>query len=397
MTRRRLPQELVDAILGEFDISQKFNAEYQDALKSCALVARSFVCPSQTRLFARTCVRDPGENTSLPKHQSIPGTIKSQWLAGLLSTSPHIASYIRTLDLYYDPAGIEAKFVSTILGAATALHTLILAGHSHVPLPMSPSIVGVFSLPSLRRVELCGYHFDDPPELECLLRKAKGLQDLTLRAVYFRKYVRPTAVGDIISNAPSGVALEKLTLVEVERQDVDSMLDLFTTVDIRCLKSLSLVDTDITRLLHANAQSLQILKLGQARYSQAMYEDDPDPKTMAGAAHLHLVEIEAEQIWAVDTFIPVLGDLKNLTALKTLRITLVWGLEDTDGPDQWSELDELLQQALPGGVQVEVYATFGDAPGRMDKEDVERVEEWMPLLAGSGALHVYRNTHFDTV
>lgn len=93
----------------------------------------------------------------------------------------------------------------------------------------------------------------------------------------------------------------------------------------------------------------------------------------------------------------MLGDLKNLTTLKTLRITLVWGLEDTDGPDQWSELDELLQQALPGGVQVEVYATFGDAPGRMDKEDVERVEEWMPLLAGSGALHVYRNTHFDTV
>jgi hypothetical protein len=220
-------------------------------------------------LFARTCVRDPGENTSLPKHQSIPGTIKSQWLAGLLSTSPHITSYIRTLDLYYDPAGIEAKFVSTILGAATALHTLILAGHSHVPFSMSPSIVGVFSLPSLRRVELCGYHFDDPPELECLLRKAKGLQDLTLRAVYFRKYVRPTAVGDIIINAPSGVALEKLTLVEVERQDVDSMLDLFTTVDIRYLKSLSLIDTDITRLLHANAQSLQILKLGQARYSQA--------------------------------------------------------------------------------------------------------------------------------
>lgn len=88
----------------------------------------------------------------------------------------------------------------------------------------------------------------------------------------------------------------------------------------------------------------------------------------------------------------MLEDLKNLIALKTLRITLLWGLDHTGGLDEWSELDELLQKTLCSGVEVEVYATSGKAPGRMDKADVESVKGWMPGLSDSGALHVYRRS-----
>lgn len=251
----RIPQELV-AIIGELDISEQRNFENEATLKSCALVARSFVRPSQARLFARTIAHDHTRIEPSTSYQS--GTVPSQRLATILSTSPHITGYIRILDVDHNPT---ADFVRQILVAVTAPHTLILADNPGSPFSIDASIIGVFSLPSLQCGELCRYQFEDTAELESL--------DLTLRAVYFPGFVRPINMGNPGSSAASEVALEQLSLVEAQRQDVDLMLDLFATVDIRHLKSLSLADTDITRLLYANARSLRTLKLGQARYSQA--------------------------------------------------------------------------------------------------------------------------------
>jgi hypothetical protein len=98
----------------------------------------------------------------------------------MLSTSPHIAGYILILDVDHNPT---ADFVRRILVVVTALHTRILADNPSSPFSMDVSIIGVFSLPSLQCVELCGYKFEDTTELECLLSKVKGIKDLTLRGV----------------------------------------------------------------------------------------------------------------------------------------------------------------------------------------------------------------------
>jgi hypothetical protein len=78
----RVPQELVDAILGELDISEQRNFKNEATLKSCAIVARSFIRPSQARLFARTIVRYHARIE--PSYQS--GTALSWRLATILST-----------------------------------------------------------------------------------------------------------------------------------------------------------------------------------------------------------------------------------------------------------------------------------------------------------------------
>ncbi|KAJ6552742.1 hypothetical protein B0H19DRAFT_1154844, partial [Mycena capillaripes] len=399
----RIPQELVDEIIGEFDLSQKYDSRIHQTLKSCSLAARSFVRPCQTRLFARISVhdyeeystalaREPPSLTSSPHATSI---LLSRQLAALLLSSPHIACYVRTLDLWYNVDTTEAKFIPLILSAVTALETLILKDHFYGVFPMNPSTTAVFSLPSLRRVELWKYQFADPLELESLLSRAKSLKELTLDAIGFQaefldNYDGPQA-GVTRDGRPSNVILDSLTLVQLDKLTVRSMLDLFAVVDIRHVKCLSLLECPFMGVLQANARSIQKLKIGKA-WATYWLADVPDLELMAGENRLSSVDFEVGDIDQVVSHLPLLGDLRNLKVLKTIHITihrrLNWDLDSEH--EEWDKLDSLLVP-LPRDVEVEIYASFGSQTKHMDAGDVEVVKKCLPLLAERGTLNVYRN------
>jgi hypothetical protein len=104
------PQELIDLILDETDSA---------TLKSCALVARSFRPRSQKLIFSDLTVLPPARDSISPL----------QRLADVLSASPRLASYVRTLHLVqsglYDPfVWMQSDILPALLSAFTNLESL---------------------------------------------------------------------------------------------------------------------------------------------------------------------------------------------------------------------------------------------------------------------------------
>ncbi|KAJ7204857.1 hypothetical protein B0H12DRAFT_467777 [Mycena haematopus] len=393
-TRTQVPQELIDEIIGAFDLSEKYDPQIAETLKSCALVAHSFVPHSQARLFANISARDYGRNTSQDEealsyynlHRS--SIILSQKLSALLSRSPHLAKYIRTLDLCYYAEREGGDEVAQILSAVTALTGLTLTDFFFGYFPLDPSATGVFSLSSLQSVELCRYQFHNAFELESLLSNAKCLKDLTLRDIEFGD-LDPIDIDTVLSREidwVSDVKLQTLSLVSLYAAEVHSMLDSFTTVDIRHLKSLSIKDGPAAAFLRANARSIQMLKL-ENHFNRLPESDLFDPRMMEGGTHLTCIDFDVDDMSALLKLVPLLGDLENLTALKTMRITLEYcadAAEDDIFVDEWGQLDALLRP-LPSAVQVEIYADISpfDIP-----DVVDAVKRRLPLLSNRGTLQV---------
>ncbi|KAJ6583063.1 hypothetical protein DFH09DRAFT_1145224, partial [Mycena vulgaris] len=93
-----LPQELIDAIIDEFDISlTDKEGRFLDrkTLRSCALVARAFTRPSQGKLFSMVNLQPKDVYGGQPLDE------RSRPFSKLLSSTPHIGPYVRTLILSY--------------------------------------------------------------------------------------------------------------------------------------------------------------------------------------------------------------------------------------------------------------------------------------------------------
>ncbi|KAJ7648388.1 hypothetical protein DFH06DRAFT_1332623 [Mycena polygramma] len=417
----RIPQELIDEILDEFDLSEKYDDRIAQTLKSCALVARSFVRASQTRLFARISVHDheanhPEELKLLPYSPHSASTMLCGRLSALLSSSPHIATYIQTLDLFYN--GTE-PVPPMILAAVTELRALTLTDHFCGYFPVNPNTLAVFSLRSLRCVELGSYSFHDPCqwELESLLSTATSLRELTLRAVEFSDCNDEddefAAGKKLTGTGDGGVILETLTLIRMEAFAVRPIVNLFNRVDVKHLTSLSLLESPVMGFLKANARSIETLTIGKAFSTRESFRsvsavrrcfntsadwlaDVPDPALMAGENRLTSVHFDVNEIDHVVTHLPLLGDLRNLKVLKTIRISLHRSLRESlssEDPQQWEEwtkLDTLLLP-LPSGVEVDIYAAFDSELKRMEAPDVDVVKKCLPLLSDRGTLRVYWN------
>ncbi|KAJ6472047.1 hypothetical protein C8R45DRAFT_1013866 [Mycena sanguinolenta] len=389
----RVPRELLDKIIGEFDLSEKYDIEIAHTLESCALIARSFVGQCQARLFARISVRDYKRFSS---SCHIASTILAQKLFALLSRSPHLAGYIRTLNLCYNAMEREANFIPHILSAVTGLTELTLWDHGRGFFPMNALTLAAFSLSSLWRVELFGYQFQNAFELESLLSKAKCLKELALKDVGFKDF---TPLDDSEVTLPrqirgtSDVKLETLCLEGLDRPVVTSVLDSFTTIDIRHLKSLSIYNSVITGILRANARSIQQLKLEK---SFCQFFDVPDPQIMAGENSLTSVNFEVDDIQSLLVLVPLLGDLGNLTALKTVGLKFQQRLGDFTFEDrgEWEELDGLLEP-LATGIQVDVYATFDPDITLLAAHDVAETKMHLPKLSNREKFHVYHNSQYS--
>ncbi|KAJ7263820.1 hypothetical protein C8J57DRAFT_1718841 [Mycena rebaudengoi] len=109
-SRVACPQELIDLILGKSD---------KEDLKSCALVAHSFLPTSQKMIFSDLTILPSGCD-SIPTLQR---------LAGVFSASPHLALYVRTLrlvqpGLYKPCVWMQSDLLPAILSVFTKLNSL---------------------------------------------------------------------------------------------------------------------------------------------------------------------------------------------------------------------------------------------------------------------------------
>ncbi|KAJ6487593.1 hypothetical protein C8R45DRAFT_1213671 [Mycena sanguinolenta] len=166
----------------------------------------------------------------------------------VLSSSPHLRGYIRTLHLRSRLGSSPSDllyWVLKIFDATDAVDTLILdsgTANGRSPsdhLPFDSMIPLLSRLPSLRCLQLIGYRLRNPFELQSLLTTSTSLRELKLQAIYFDEedYKLP------IVESGQGLQLESLSLAVTSPKEVDAMLNRFTLVDIEHLKSLS---TDYT-------------------------------------------------------------------------------------------------------------------------------------------------------
>ncbi|KAJ7430520.1 hypothetical protein B0H11DRAFT_2135344 [Mycena galericulata] len=393
----RLPQELIDEIIGEFDIPGKPNfREIRKTLKSCALVARSFARPSQMLLFSRIAVDDYAFNKcryDQDPYDYEPTSLSLQ-LAKLLETSPHLASYIRTLDLDFALYSMDGESVPKILSVVTRLHTLTLTSCNECD-SLNPfhDFIAMGSLPCLQRLELRDYELDSPVELELLLSRIPSLRELTLRGIDFsnklRKIERDNDCVDKKSSGAGRVLLDALTLVYMTQLDVEQMLDFFTTVDIKHLKSLSLTGWPVPALLRANAGSIQTVKIVECYFEDEEDEIDEDEidAILACDNRLSFIDIEGRDAELVHLSLYPLGRLQNLKVLKTIRISFSHLLPRATFVENahWEQLDALLMQ-VHSDVEVNMHVGFDS---RTRAGDVELVRKCLPLLSGRGLLHVH--------
>ncbi|KAJ7030360.1 hypothetical protein C8F04DRAFT_731409 [Mycena alexandri] len=220
----RLPQELLDEIIGHLDLSKKFDRETSETLMSCALVSRALTRPSQMALFHRICAWD----------YFIDGLQFCDHLSALLSSSPHVADYIRTLDVGIPYNGVNLTL--HILSAVTRLHTLIMRDSFDTLLPRDSP---VFAFTTLRRFELRYFELQSPQELQSVLLKAVSLEELVLSDISFRNKHENTSFPAIDEKVGSDCSprLKSLDLVRVQRgRHIVEALD----ISIRNLESLTL-------------------------------------------------------------------------------------------------------------------------------------------------------------
>ncbi|KAF5379160.1 hypothetical protein D9615_006008 [Tricholomella constricta] len=143
-----IPEDVIIQIIDQLDRS---------TLSQCSTVARSFLRPSQQRLF-HTIV--------LPCHRR-----QCRNLHALLTQSPHIVPYVKTLSVYVIFSRSGAKIMQTmdlteptlpsIIGMLSALKSFAFISVPHEPLnwgsfspALQASLLALFQLPSLTCIEI---------------------------------------------------------------------------------------------------------------------------------------------------------------------------------------------------------------------------------------------------
>jgi hypothetical protein len=130
-----LPQELFDTIIDEI--------RDKETLKACALVATSFLPPSQRNLFRKIQLGGPRSRRDTPV-----------FLAGF----PYLVAYIRDLTIYVRDTAWNSVAVSVVLRSARDIESLVFCGRasnwSRLGDEVSSTLLDCLSRPSLRRLDL---------------------------------------------------------------------------------------------------------------------------------------------------------------------------------------------------------------------------------------------------
>lgn len=258
-----IPPELVDEIIeeihpyddrghgeGEGSVTTEESALILQTLQSCALVSRAFTGPTQMRIF------------------SMVGLLKKshcERFSQLLLDRPHISAYVRHLQVGYtlNDAGPLSIILSRLPKLETAYFNVATywrnSKWSAHPAPLKAAFLVALSCPTLRRVTMLHYRFDNAWELHDLLRNATGLKYLVLENIQFSN--REIASAETTSTYRPKILLDTLGLRGLTSEDVDCLISTFNTVDFTHLRSLNLANAAPTSLLRANAPSLQTINI----------------------------------------------------------------------------------------------------------------------------------------
>ncbi|KAJ7083256.1 hypothetical protein C8R44DRAFT_54888 [Mycena epipterygia] len=377
-TTAQLPQELIDAIIDEFDISltaPNNSRAFPDreALRACALVARAFVRPSQMKLFSTVILFA----ASYGQHPDE----RSRLFSKLLSSRAHIGLYVRQLVLSYRNA--RSNSVVHILSCLSKLQALCLypwAGYRQeknppLPIHLKDAFLAAFSLSSLRRLELRAHRFANPQELESILSDSVGLKELTLNNIQFTDI--SASAPKVRSQAPR-VVLDSLTVFAMMTDEIDAVLNTFTAVDITHLRSVC-CDRHHISLLRANAHSIQELKLVLKDNLAAIPHEAILDQILPADTSLHTIELRIYLSYLVPFIIRLLGNLVNVKALKRIAITAPGGMDLFTGPRDWTDFDAGLAKV---GSELEIEINLGRSRYRQPNEG--EIRRLLPALTAKG-------------
>ncbi|KAJ7772869.1 hypothetical protein DFH07DRAFT_801763 [Mycena maculata] len=377
----RLPQELIDAIIDEFDESLKDESNpptYPDrkALRACALVSRAFVRPSQMKLFSTVNLR------AVTSYGAPPDETYTAF-SKLLSSKPHIGSYVRNLVLSYRSG--RSNSVEYILSSLPKLKMLSLhptrdyaQWRETVPFPAhgKDAFLAVFSLASLQRLELRNHQFSDALELDAILSNSLGLKELLLAGIRF------TGGSPRPSEKPARVVLRSLELLGMQDGQCEAMMSGFGAVDVTHLRSISL--TGYSRsLLHANSLSLEELTL-VGQYSPGRSFPSHLDQILPPNTRLRTLNLRIYNFDIISAIIRQLGNLANVKTLRRISITVP---EPGVAWDTMPGIDSLLQGVGSELEDIDFRFDNGLNPHHA-RVDVARVRRCLPNLDAKGILRI---------
>jgi hypothetical protein len=136
-----LPQELVNYVVDQLD-------DYS-SLTSCVLVSTSFVAPAQQAIFKSLCLR---RERSTWGHPTLLAASDS------LAAFPHLAAYIRVLQIDLVDDDLEVEALESILRAVRNIERLIICGEgvpwTSIASTLNAAIQNIITLPSLHGLHL---------------------------------------------------------------------------------------------------------------------------------------------------------------------------------------------------------------------------------------------------
>ncbi|KAJ7766650.1 hypothetical protein B0H16DRAFT_369434 [Mycena metata] len=336
----RLPQELIDAIIDEFDVSLtdiKNTRIFPDrnTLKSCALVSRAFVLPSQKKLFSIVTTLCAGWDGTPDERLRL--------FSKLLVSRPHIGQYVRTLTLAYRCA--RSKSLDYVLNSLPNLKTLLLhpwdelRGPNWDKPPEFPkhhrdSFIALFSQPSLRSLSLRKHQFSNAFELQSLFSNSVGLEELELLHI---KLADVSAL-----DSPNGrphsprVVLKSLNLAGMSISVIDALLEGFTAVDISHLHSLC-CDRFHPSLFQVARTIRDLTLIASTRQFAALY---PEQSCLIPPSSLQSLSLIVDTLANVPLLINRLGTLKATPTLKRISISSY-----LIGPSYLPQIESLLLEA----------------------------------------------------
>ncbi|KAJ7238027.1 hypothetical protein C8J57DRAFT_1529018 [Mycena rebaudengoi] len=372
----RVPQEISDAIIDNFAkshiekislTSYRREPDDADSLRACSLTSRAFLCRSCMHLFAAIYCEYHSDFLNLDR---------------LLAECPHIG------ELYIRYFVVELRNRTSHLLAEDVVVPRILSrlrSLTHVTLTL-PSTYGVWpslfkagmratlSLHCLRSLSLYHMHFANASELELLLSHATGSKALTLGAVVFDN----PSIHCVDVPHEGRVVLESLEL-ELETDVMDAMMSGFSTVDIKHLKSLVIVDSSIIPLLKETAETIHKVRVS---VHPTPPRELPDPDILKGNQTLHMIEIN-EDISKMVSILQQFGHLSHLIALKTISLDFMDTAEDASPSTaaDWPELDAILSPAVDRLEDIHIHTEH--------LLDVGLVKSLLPSVGEKIALHVH--------
>lgn len=246
------PQELLDLILDYVNLDAETRVS---ALRACALAAPPLTSRSQMHLFS--VVR-------LSPSELLPRFFK------LLSSSPHIGSYVKRLHIQptYKNLLVKAGHILSLLPNLEILAIRPIPPHLRPVRITSPTHVRPGLPPPTALLPPASPTFSDATKLDSFLSQSASvvIKDATLGWVRFKHWRQ---MPDIVSGPPR-VVIESLTIWHMGEKEIRSILNLWHATDVKHLKRLVLSDVSpavVKLILRANAHSLEEVHLRECGFN----------------------------------------------------------------------------------------------------------------------------------